>query len=96
MTTLTVIAHITAKDDSIALVKAELEKLIPATRSEKGCIRYDLFQDNEKPSHFMFHESWATRELWQIHMENQHLKDFSAATEGAVESFVLHEMTEVH
>jgi len=44
----------------------------------------------------MFHESWATRELWQIHMENQHLKDFSAATEGAVESFVLHEMTEVH
>ena len=57
MTTLTVIAHITAKDDSIALVKAELEKLIPATRSEKGCIRYDLFQDNEKPSHFMFHES---------------------------------------
>ena len=96
MTTLTVIAHITAKDDSIALVKAELEKLIPATRSEEGCIRYDLFQDNEKPTHFMFHESWATRELWQIHMENQHLKDFSASTEGAVESFVLHEMTEVN
>lgn len=96
MTTLTVIAHITAKDDSIALVKAELEKLIPATRSEEGCIRYDLFQDNEKPTHFMFHESWATRELWQIHMENQHLKDFSASTEGAVESFVLHEMKEVH
>ena len=96
MTILTVIAHITAKDDSIALVKAELEKLIPATRSEEGCIRYDLFQDNEKPTHFMFHESWATRELWQTHMENQHLKDFSAATEGAVESFVLHEMTEVN
>ena len=96
MTTLTVIAHITAKDDSIALVKAELEKLIPATRSEEGCIRYDLFQDNEKPTHFMFHESWATRELWQIHMENEHLKDFSTATESAVESFVLYEMTEVH
>ena len=96
MTKLTVIAHIKAKVDSIALVKAELEKLIPATRSEEGCVRYDLFQDNEKPTHFMFHESWATRELWQIHMENQHLKDFPAATEGAVESLVLHEMTEVN
>lgn len=95
MSTLTIIAHITAKDNSVDLVKAELEKLIPVTRDEEGCIRYDLFQDNDSPAHFMFHESWATRELWQAHMENQHLKDFSAATEGAVESFVLHEMTEV-
>ena len=96
MSTLTVIAHITAKDNSIAIVKSELEKLIPVTRSEEGCIRYDLFQDNDKPTHFMFHESWATRELWQIHMENQSLKDFSAATEGEVKSFVLHEMMEVN
>lgn len=98
MSTLTVIAHITAKDNSIALVKSELEKLIPVTRSrsEEGCIRYDLFQDNDEPTHFMFHESWATRELWQVHMENQTLKYFSVATEGEVKSFVLHEMTQVN
>ncbi len=95
MSTLTIIANITAKDDSIALVKAELEKLIPPTRDEEGCLGYNLFQDNENPAHFMFHESWATRELWQIHMENQHLKEFSAATEGAIESFILNEMTEI-
>ncbi|MGP4717266.1 putative quinol monooxygenase [Psychrobacter sp. T6-6] len=95
MPALTIIAHITAKDNGVALVKSELEKLIPITRDEEGCIHYDLFQDNDNPAHFMFHESWATRELWQVHMGNPHLKDFSAATEGAVESFVLHEMTEV-
>jgi quinol monooxygenase YgiN len=95
MTTLTVIANITAKEDSIALVKAELEKLLPVTRVEEGCIQYKLYQDNEKPAHFMFHESWTSRELWLTHMENQHLKDYLAATDGAVESFILNEMTEV-
>lgn len=57
MSTLTIIAHITAKDNSVALVKPELEKLIPITRDEEGCIRYDLFKDNDNPAHFMFHES---------------------------------------
>ena len=41
----------------------------------------------------MFYENWASRELWQAHMENQHLKDYLAATEGAVDSFTLNEMT---
>ncbi|SNT69899.1 putative quinol monooxygenase [Psychrobacter sp. LV10R520-6] len=95
MTTLTVIANIIAKDDHIALVKAELEKLLPVTRVEEGCLQYNLYQDNENLAHFMFHESWASRELWLTHMENQHLKDYLAATDGAVESFILNEMTEV-
>ncbi|MBP2280718.1 quinol monooxygenase YgiN [Psychrobacter sp. PL15] len=95
MTILTVIANITAKDDHIALVKTELEKLLPVTRVEEGCLQYNLYQDNENPAHFMFHESWASRELWLTHKENQHLKDFVAATDGTLESFILNEMTEV-
>lgn len=95
MSALTIIANITAKEDSIALVKAELEKLIPVTRVEEGCLQYNLYQDNKTPTHFMFHESWVSRELWLTHMENQHLKDYLVATEGAIESFVLNEMTEV-
>ena len=55
----------------------------------------DLHQDNENPAHFMFFENWESRELWLAHMEQQHLKDYLAATEGAVESFTLHEMTHV-
>jgi len=93
MSTLTIVAHITANSDKIELVKAELEKLIAITRSEEGCLQYDLHQDNENPAHFMFYENWESRELWQAHMNNQHLKDYLAATEGAVEVFTLHEMT---
>ncbi|XPF93578.1 putative quinol monooxygenase [Colwellia sp. RE-S-Sl-9] len=93
MTQLTVIAKIVANEDKIELVKAELIKLIDATRAEEGCINYDLHQDNENPAHFTFYENWETRELWQAHMANPNLADYSAATEGAIAEFSLNEMT---
>ena len=93
MATLTIVANITAKADKIDLVKAELQELIDITRAEEGCSQYDLHQDNEDPSHFLFFEIWESRELWQKHMSAQHLQDYMAATEGAVEVFTLHEMT---
>ena len=95
MLKLTIVANIKAKSDSIDLVKAELEKLIRITRAETGCINYDLHQDNEDPAHFLFYENWESRELWQTHMGNQHLQDYMAATEGAVEEFTLNEMTNI-
>ncbi len=95
MPKLTIVANIKAKSDKIELVKAELEKLVPITRSEPGCLQYDLHQDNENPAHFMFYENWDSRALWQTHMNAQHLKDYMAATEGAVEDFTLSEMTHI-
>lgn len=93
MTQLTIVANIKAKADQIDLVKAELIKLINITRAETGCINYDLHQNNDNPAHFMFYENWETRELWQSHMANQHLADYLAATEGAVDEFTVNEMT---
>ncbi|WP_028869071.1 putative quinol monooxygenase [Psychromonas arctica] len=95
MTQLTIIANIIAKEDKIELVKSELLKLIDVTRAEQGCINYNLHQDNEAPKHFLFYENWESRELWQTHMDNQHLKDYLAATEGAVDTFTLNEMTSI-
>ena len=92
---LTIVADIKAKSDQIDLVKAELLKLIATTRAEAGCVDYDLHQDNEDPAHFLFYENWESRELWQAHMGAQHLKDYMAATDGAVAEFTLSEMTQV-
>lgn len=92
---LTIVARIMAKKEKRELVKAELLKLIDVTRVEKGCINYDLHQDNENPNFFVFYENWESRELWQDHMEAQHLKDYIAATEGAVDEFIVHEMNQI-
>ena len=95
MAALTIVANIKANADKVALVKAELLKLIEVTQAETGCINYDLHQDNENPAHFMFYENWQSRELWQMHMANQHLQDYMKATEGAVAEFTLKEMTKI-
>ncbi|WP_299082179.1 putative quinol monooxygenase [uncultured Ruegeria sp.] len=93
MAKLTIVANVKANADKIDLVKAELIKLIDVTRSEKGCVNYDLHQDNDNPAHFLFYENWESRELWQTHMSAQHLTAYLEATEGAVAEFTLNEMT---
>ena len=95
MNNLTIVANITANADKVELVKAELLKLIEITRAEEGCVQYDLHQDNEDPAHFLFYENWESRELWQAHMNAQHLQDYMAATDGAVAKFTLSEMTKI-
>lgn len=90
---LTIIGKIEANPDQIEFVKAELLKLIEPTLKEAGCIQYDLHQDNENPAVFLFYENWETRELWQQHMNNDHLTKYMNVTEGAIASFSLNEMT---
>lgn len=93
MPKLTIVAHIRANPNKIDLVRSELEKLIPITRAEEGCIQYDLHHDNADPAHFLFYENWESRELWQSHMGNKHLIDYMTATDGAVDEFTLFEMS---
>jgi len=95
MAKLTIVANIHAEADKVELVKNELEKLIAPTRAEEGCLQYDLHQDNTNPTHFLFYENWTTRELWQQHMDAPHIKAYMEATEGAVASFTLNEMTHI-
>ena len=90
---LTIVARIQANPDKVDLVKAELLKLVAPTRIEAGCLQYDLHQDNENPGIFLFYENWESRELWQQHMNNPNLAAFKQATDGAIKSFELHEMT---
>ncbi len=92
---LTIVARIEAKKDSVDLVKSELLKLIAPTRKERGCLQYDLHQDNDHPEVFLFYENWESRELWQTHMKNAHLQAYTKATDGAVMNFTLNEMIQI-
>lgn len=92
---LTIVARIEAHPDKVELVKSELLNLIEPTRSEEGCLQYDLHQDNDNPAVFLFYENWENRELWQRHMDSEHIAKYAAATAGAVASFVLNEMTRI-
>lgn len=95
MAALTIVAHIIAKPDSIDHVKAELLKLIEPTRAEAGCLQYDLHQDDDEPTRFLFYENWLSRDQWQAHMDSPHLRAGVQALEGAAESISIQEMTRI-
>ena len=92
---LTIVARIEAEAHAVDLVKSQLLALIEPTRREAGCLQYDLHQENENPARFLFYENWTSRELWLRHMESPHIAAYREATEGAVVSFSIHEMTRI-
>lgn len=55
---LPMIVKFEVKKDKIDFVKNELIKILEPTRKEIGCLRYDLHQDIDNPSIFMFYEIW--------------------------------------
>ena len=76
--TITVIAHIRAKQGFEQAMKDSLSALVAPTLQEQGCINYDLHQDLRDPTLFIFHENWQTEEALDRHLESDHLKDWAA------------------
>lgn len=95
MEKLTIVATIKAKCDKIDLIKEELLKLVESSRADKGCINYDLHQDNMNNACFIVYENWQSPEMLQMHVDTQHFKNFMAITEVAVEEFTVNEMTQL-
>ncbi|WOJ95122.1 putative quinol monooxygenase [Congregibacter variabilis] len=80
----TVIAHVRAKTGQQEVVGAELEKLLIPTRSEPGCIRYDMFVDANDPAHFVFIETWESIDAHHVHLEQGHMEGFLMACKGTI------------
>lgn len=94
-TKLTIIASVLVKEGKNEFIQQEVAKIIDITRKEQGCIIYDFHQDNENPNQFLFYEIWENRELWQDHMNSNHITNFLKITEDAIENVVLNEMTHI-
>jgi len=95
MAHITVIAKITARQDSIESVRNELLKLVAPTRDESGCIDYCLHQDAEDPALFIFYENWENRACLARHMESDHFKRYVSAVEGMLEGKTVNIMARI-
>ena len=93
MKKLTIIARILAKKENREFIKAETLKLVDPTRSEEGCISYDLYEDNENENLFIFIENWESEALLQKHTKSTHFVEFSKATEGTFEEFTVEKLS---
>jgi quinol monooxygenase YgiN len=81
----TVLALVKAKEGMEETVRKELMALVNPTRSEVGCVDYDLHQAAEDKSLFMFYENWNSMEDLEKHRETAHLKAFRDKAGGLLE-----------
>ncbi len=79
---LTVLAHVRAKAEAVEEVKRECLALVAPSRSEEGCINYDLHQSSEGETLFVFYENWVSREALERHLEMPHSLLFDERTAG--------------
>jgi quinol monooxygenase YgiN len=73
---ITVLALVNVKEGMEETVKQELLSLVKPTRSEPGCINYDVHQAVDDKSQFMFYENWASMEDLKKHSGSPHLKAY--------------------
>ena len=95
MSTITVVAKLVAKKDSIAAVKTELLKLVAPTRKEQGCIEYRLHQDNADPAVFVFYENWENATCLEKHLCTDHYKAYVSAVDGIIEGKTVNKMIQI-
>jgi quinol monooxygenase YgiN len=80
--------------------KAMLEAAKPcvaATRKEKGCVAYELHQDLEDPTKFVFFEKWKSPKDLAAHFEEEHTKKLIGVIGKIIEgtpTFTIHKLAE--
>jgi quinol monooxygenase YgiN len=60
------------KDACIALVEAQ----VAASRQDPGCMRFEVFQQADRPNHFSVVEAWSDRAAFDAHIVTAHTRDF--------------------
>ena len=72
----TVIAHIEIKPGTEEAFRAELDKVIAATRTESACINYDFHQSAKESTLFVAYENWTSMAGLDQHAESAHIQTF--------------------
>jgi len=73
---LTVIAQFVAKPGMETALAQALSALVAPSRSEAGCINYDLHQDNADPRRFLLYENWVSPAALEEHFTMPYLLQF--------------------
>ena len=69
-----VVAHIRAKAGKEEEMKKVLLGLIEPTRKESGCLRYELYQNQEDAADLTFVEEWESDAALDSHMQTPHFQ----------------------
>jgi len=74
-----VIGRVEAREGMREELYAALVTLVTHTRREAGCLRYELWEQDDRPGAFAFVEEWATGADLDAHLASAHMADAVAA-----------------
>ena len=89
MKDLIVVATLTARPGHEATLKAALEKIVPPSRAEAGCSRYELHADIEHAGRFVMIETWHDQQALTEHEATPHFQALLQEVGGKVDVQVL-------
>jgi quinol monooxygenase YgiN len=89
MKDLIVVATITAKDGNEVLVREALEKIVPLSRAEAGCLRYDLHVDLGNHASFIMLEAWRDQAALSEHEAAPHFQELVKSIGGKADVQIL-------
>lgn len=69
-----VVAENYIKEENLDKVIKLYEELVGETRKEKGCIKYELCQDEKDKTVFAMMEEWESKEDLESHLNSEHFK----------------------
>lgn len=67
-----VVARNVAKENKITEVIQLYKELVGLTRKEEGCIKYELYQDENDPTIITMIEEWESRKALDEHLKSEH------------------------
>lgn len=93
---LTVIATIKAKAGKEEQMQQDLMGLVAPSRTELGCITFDLLIDNQDPSIFILYENWESQSDLDAHYQQPYVQRvFEAYKETLAEPIVAMFLTKI-
>jgi len=75
-TTVHVTARLQARPETQEALRHAARALSGPTRTETGCLRYDLYEHTNAPGCFLFIEQWQTADDLARHLQQPHIQAF--------------------
>ena len=75
------VARLKVKEDKIEEVKKAALTIVADSRTEEGCLNYDLHQSIEDPTVFVWHETWADKTALDEHFAKPYFTEFFAVVD---------------
>ncbi len=69
-------AEFTAKPNRVEKLIEELSKLIPLTKQESGCLRYEMHRDLEDLNKVLMIERFKDKAAFDVHCSTEYIKKF--------------------